>query len=144
MFLTLKRSTLYTLFLICSLAVFVPAYGIIDPNQEGFSENQQDQQETQDQENQDQEDSQEGPQEGEGTTTELDEAFSPLDTLEVLESGSLQEESISPSIDSPEIPSTTSEYYDEEDEEETSESVISFNFLYYLLQKFRFSDSLSY
>ena len=35
-------------------------------------------------------------------------------------------------------------YYEDDEAEESSESIISFNFLYYLLQKFKFSNSLQY
>jgi len=35
-------------------------------------------------------------------------------------------------------------YYDSDEEEDSSDSIISFNFLYYLLQKFKFSNSLQY
>ncbi len=43
-----------------------------------------------------------------------------------------------------EVPETNSYYEGDDDSEDTSSSIISFNFLYYLLQKFKFSNSLGY
>ena len=60
-----------------------------------------------------------------------------LETLNVRsEEGVVPEESLNIDKDD--------SYYDSEDEEESSDSIISFNFLYYLLQKFKFSNSLQY
>ena len=43
------------------------------------------------------------------------------------------------------VPASPNTYYDNDDEtEESSSSIVSFNFLYYLLQKFMFSNSLGY
>ena len=43
------------------------------------------------------------------------------------------------------ITGTADSFYEQDDEEEeTNTSVVSFNFLYYLLQKFKFSNSLGY
>ena len=133
MFLTLKRNTLYTLLLICSLVIFVPAHGFIDSGQEGPL---QEGQEQEDQNSQEQ-DSEDSPE-----TTEFSEPVFESDTIDVSET-TFADEEIDKSIEPSRVPSRN-EYYDDEDEEETSESVISFNFLYYLLQKFKFSDSLNY
>ena len=134
MFLTLKRNTLYTLFLICSLAIFVPAHGFIDSGQEGPLQEGQEQ----DDQNSQEQDSEDSPE-----TTELREPVFESDTIDGPETTSLLDEGIDQSIEPSRVPSGN-EYYDDDDEEETSESVISFNFLYYLLQKFKFSDSLNY
>ena len=45
---------------------------------------------------------------------------------------------------SPTVTSNDGYYDNDEDSDETSQSMISFNFLYYLLQKFKLSDSLGY
>ena len=45
---------------------------------------------------------------------------------------------------SSEVPGNENYYDSDEDTDESSQSIISFNFLYYLLQKFKFSNSLSY
>ena len=42
------------------------------------------------------------------------------------------------------MPSNEKYYDNDEDGEESSQSMISFNFLYYLLQKFKLSNSLGY
>ena len=43
-----------------------------------------------------------------------------------------------------EVPEKNTYYESDEESDESSQSMISFNFLYYLLQKFKFSNSLGY
>lgn len=42
------------------------------------------------------------------------------------------------------VPENNTYYESDEESDEPSQSMISFNFLYYLLQKFKFSNSLGY
>lgn len=42
------------------------------------------------------------------------------------------------------VPESSNYYESDEESDESSQSMISFNFLYYLLQKFKFSNSLGY
>lgn len=86
---------------------------------------------------------QNSPSNDEGEDSEVLEESTPVDTLEVAESVSFADE-VS-------VPATRFEEEEPEEQvvesskkEESSESMISFNFLYYLLQKFKLSDSLRY
>lgn len=86
---------------------------------------------------------QNSPSNDEGEDSEVLEESTPVDTLEVAESVSFADE-VS-------VPATRFEEEEPEEQvvesskkEEPSESMISFNFLYYLLQKFKLSDSLRY
>ena len=138
MFLTLKRNTLYTIVILLSLAYFTPGFASIDPEKPKQAQTEQGDGDTQeDVENQEQD---EVPQD-----SELEESVNPTDTVEMNESPSFNSEISIPELSNPEViePSGEVDFYDEE-EEDTSESVISFNFLYYLLQKFKFSDSMNY
>jgi len=132
---TLKRNSRITIFFLFNLAFYIPAFASIGPIQEGPSNDEQvqEQQELQTSEIY------------ELQIFEFEDRVIEVDTLDVPETSSRDGESTEKAINSKEIPASTGsgEYYDEE-EESTSESVISFNFLYFLLQKFRFSDSMSY
>lgn len=122
MFLTLKKGTFYTL-LIATLFSYQVAFAITDPVQEGPADDQQ------------QEELEEPTQESDSTESQPVSSFSGDELLEITEQ----------STDSENLPDGDSFYEaDEADEEDNSQSVISFNFLYYLLQKFKFSESLFY
>jgi len=119
MFLTLKKGTFYTL-LIATLFSYQVAFAIADPVQEGPADDPQ------------QEELEEPTQEADSTESQHVSSFSGDELLEITEL----------STDSENLPDSDSFY--EADEEDNSQSVISFNFLYYLLQKFKFSESLLY
>jgi len=84
---------------------------------------------------------QEEPVQDQQEQEELGDPVVDQDSLETTESLSFTEASSVPSDQSSGMEISENEF-DDQDEESTSESVISFNFLYFLLQKFKFSDSL--
>ncbi len=139
MFLTLKRNTLYTFVILLNLAYFTPGFASIDPEKPKQDQTEQGDGDNQEDVEEQEQDEAEAPQD-----SELEDSVNPTDTVEMNESPSSNLQ-IGIQEMSPEViePTSEADYYDEE-EEDTSESVISFNFLYYLLQKFKFSDSMNY
>ncbi len=120
MFLTLKKGIFYTLLIIATLLSYQVAFAVTDPVQEGPTDNPQ------------QETLEEPTQESDSIESQPVSSFSGDELLEITEQ----------SKDSGNLPESDSFY--ETEEEDNSQSVISFNFLYYLLQKFKFSESLFY
>ncbi len=124
MFLTLRKGTFYSFLILATFVSYQVAFASTDPVQEGpASEPKQEEQGVPTS----QSDSVEAQQQ---TTSFSNEAF--------FENTTENEET--ENLTSPE----GDNFYDTDEEEDNSQSVISFNFLYYLLQKFKFSDSLLY
>ena len=119
-FLTLKKGIICTLFVFATLFLYQVAFAVTNPEQEGPEEDPK------------QEELEEPLQESDSTESQPVSLFSGDELLEITEQGA----------DSENIPESDNFY--EADEEDNSQSVISFNFLYYLLQKFKFSESLLY
>ena len=121
MFLTLKKGIFNTFLIIATLLSYQVAFGVTDPVQEGPSSNQP------------QEELEEPTQESDSLESQPVSSFSGDEVLEIAEQSS----------DSGNITESDS-FYETDEEEDKSQSVISFNFLYYLLQKFKFNESLLY
>ncbi len=123
MFLTLKKGTFYRFLILATFLSYQVAFASIDPEQEGpTSEPQQEQPE-------------EPTNQSDSVEAQQTHSFS---TEDIFESSSQNEET--GNLTDPE----SDNFYEADEDEDNSQSVISFNFLYYLLQKFKFSDSLLY
>jgi cytoskeletal protein RodZ len=122
MFLTLNRGTFYTFLILATFVSYQVAFSSVYPEQEGPSTDPQ-QEELEPASESDSVDTQEGNSFSSETLFE--------NTTQNDETGNLND----PEGDS---------FYEADEDEDNSQSVISFNFLYYLLQKFKFSDSLLY
>ena len=80
----------------------------------------------------------------ESDSTDIPEQVQPYDIQAEINTMNLESEQEDVDSDLLEVPASDS-YYDSEDEDtDDSQSIISFNFLYYLFQKFKFSNSLGY
>ena len=121
MFLNLKRGTFYTLLIVATLLSYQVAFAVSDPVQEKPSDNQQ------------KEELEQPKQESDSIESQPVSSFSGEELLDIKE----------PGTDSGNLPENDS-FYEADEEEDNSQSVISFNFLYYLLQKFKFTESLLY
>jgi len=86
----------------------------------------------------------EDPQQ-ETDSTEVPEQAQPYDVEAEMGTLNIEENPFDMDESDSDFSETTDSFYEQdEDEEETDTSVVSFNFLYYLLQKFKFSNSLGY